>query len=41
MKNKDGGWKVNYRYKADGYTVFDMGNKPSERVTYIIHKTIH
>lgn len=40
IKNKDGGWKVNYRYKADGYTVFDTGRKSGEWVTYIINKSL-
>jgi len=35
-KLKKGNWKINYRYKADGYTVFDK-----DWVTYIINKALH
>ena len=40
-KLKDGGWKVTYRYKADGYTLFDEGKKYGEWVSYIIHRALN
>ena len=41
QKQKDGGWKVNYRYKADGYIVFDQGSKSGDWVSYMINKSIN
>ncbi|MEM9671302.1 MAG: hypothetical protein AAF992_01830 [Bacteroidota bacterium] len=40
-RTKDSGWKISYRYKADGYLVFDRGRKVGEWVTYIIGKAIN
>lgn len=40
-KQKDGGWKVNYRYKANGYMVFDQGSKSGDWVSYMINKSIN
>lgn len=37
----DGGWKINYKYKADGYKVFDTGSKSGEWVSYIIDKALN
>jgi hypothetical protein len=39
-KQKDSKWKVNYRYKADGYIVFDQGSKSGDWVSYIINNSI-
>ncbi len=35
-KQKDGGWKINFRYKADGYIVFDNGRSSAKWLTFII-----
>ncbi|MDR2039344.1 MAG: hypothetical protein LBQ60_15580 [Bacteroidales bacterium] len=35
-QTKDGNWKINYKYKADGYTVFDKGRGVSKWTTYVI-----
>lgn len=35
-----GGWKVTYRYKADGYLVFDQGKKEGDWLTYIISNAL-
>lgn len=40
QRQKDGKWKINYRYKADGYIVFDQGSKSGNWVSYIIHRSI-
>ena len=37
----DGDWKINYRYKAEGYNVFDNGAKSGEWVSYIIDKALN
>lgn len=39
-RQKDGGWKINYRYKADGYTVFDTERKSGDWTTYVISKSL-
>lgn len=39
-KSKDGGWKISYRYQADGYTVFDTGRKPGAWVSYVIGRAL-
>jgi len=39
-KQKDGKWKISYRYKADGYLVFDQGSKSGDWVSYIINQAI-
>lgn len=39
-QTKDGHWKINFRYKAEGYTVFDKGWNSNEWVTYIISKSL-
>jgi hypothetical protein len=39
-KQKDDKWKINYRYKADGYVVFDQGSKLGDWVSYIINRAI-
>lgn len=36
QKQNNGFWKLNFRYKADGYTVFDMGRKPAYWLSYIM-----
>jgi hypothetical protein len=40
QRQKDGKWKINYRYKADGYLVFDQGSKSGDWVSYIINQAI-
>lgn len=37
---QDDGWKITYRYRADGYMVFDKGRKPGAWVSYIINKAL-
>lgn len=39
-QTKDGNWKVNFRYKAEGYIVFDKGKNVSEWVSYILNEAI-
>jgi len=39
-KRKDIGWKVSYRYKSDGYIIFDKGQKTGDWVTYIINNAL-
>lgn len=39
-QTKDGNWKVSFRYKAEGYTIFDRGKVTHEWVTYIIKKSL-
>ena len=41
QQTKDGTWKINFRYKADGYTVFDKGRGASEWITYIIKQSLN
>lgn len=40
-QKKDGNWKNNFKYKADGYTVFDKGRGTSEWTTYIIKQSLN
>lgn len=40
QRQKDGKWRINYRYKADGYLVFDQGSKSGDWVSYIINQAI-
>ena len=40
QKQKEGKWKIDYRYKADGYLIFDQGSKPGDWVSYIINQAI-
>lgn len=40
-QNKDGKWKNNFRYKADGYIVFDKDKNSSEWTTYIIKQSLN
>ncbi|MCW8880262.1 MAG: hypothetical protein OQJ89_09395 [Kangiellaceae bacterium] len=35
------GWKVSYRYRADGYTPFDKGRKAGHWVSYIIRNSLN
>lgn len=35
-KKRNNGWKVDFRYKSDGYTSFDDGRKNGDWVTHII-----
>lgn len=37
---KNSGWKLTYRYKANGYLVFDKGRNEGDWVTYIIAKAL-
>lgn len=39
-QNKDGKWKNNFNYKADGYVIFDKGKKESEWTTHIIKQAL-
>ena len=39
-RTKEGNWKVNFRYKTEGYTVFDKGRRNSEWITYIISHSL-
>lgn len=39
-RQKDGGWKIDYRYKSDGYTVFDNGRKSGDWATYVLSKAL-
>jgi hypothetical protein len=44
LKNKqakDRTWNINFRYKAEGYIVFDKGRSSNEWVTYIIRKSLN
>jgi len=41
LQTNDGCWKINYRYRADGYTVFDKGRKSGDWVTYVIKKALN
>ncbi len=34
------GWKVSYRYRADGYVVFDKGAKAGAWVSYILNQAL-
>ncbi len=36
QKRLPGGWKISFRYKAEGYVVFDSGRKEGEWVSYIL-----
>lgn len=36
VRTHESTWKVDFRYRSTGYTVFDQGRKPSEWVTHII-----
>lgn len=40
-QKKDGNWKNDFKYKADGYTVFDKGRSTSEWTTYIIKQSLN
>lgn len=40
QRQKDSKWKISYRYKADGYIVFDQGSKSGDWVSYIIQNSI-
>lgn len=35
-----GGWRVSFRYKADGYRTFDKGRKPAHWLSYILHHVL-
>lgn len=37
-KTKDGYWKINYVYKADGYISFDKRGKKADWLTYMFNK---
>ena len=39
-QNKDGKWKNNFNYKADGYVIFDKDKKESEWTTHIIKQAL-
>lgn len=39
-KRNGDGWKIDYRYRADGYTVFDEGRQNGQWVSYIINKAL-
>ena len=39
-RTKNEGWKINFRYKADGYMVFDTGRKDADWLTYILNKAL-
>lgn len=39
-RNKDGKWKNNYKYKAEGYVVFDKDKKNNEWTTHIIEQAL-
>lgn len=39
-QTKDGSWRINFRYKAEGYTIFDKGRGASEWTTYIIKQSL-
>lgn len=36
LEIKKDGWKINYRYKSEGYIVFDEGNKNNDWINYLI-----
>lgn len=40
-RTKDGKWRTNFRYKADGYTVFDRKGTHGEWVTYVISSALN
>jgi len=40
IKTSEDNWKVNYRYKANGYTVFDKGRNSGDWVTHIINEAL-
>ena len=40
-KTKDGNWKTSFRYKADGYMVFDKGRGRNEWLTYVIKTSLN
>lgn len=40
-KTKDANWKISFRYKADGYMVFDKGRGRNEWVTYVINMSLN
>lgn len=35
-RKPDGTWKIDYRYRADGYFVFDRGRNSGEWVSYVL-----
>ena len=37
---KNGNWRISFRYKADGYSVFDKERTHGEWVTYIINRAL-
>ena len=37
-RTKDGKWKNNFKYKADGYLAFDKDKKESQWTTHIIEQ---
>jgi hypothetical protein len=40
-QKQDGNWKIDFRYKAEGYTVFDKGRDKSEWTTHIIKQSLN
>jgi len=40
-QTKNGNWKINFRYKADGYMVFDRGRGENKWVTYVIKTSLN
>ncbi|GCC53180.1 hypothetical protein SanaruYs_34230 [Chryseotalea sanaruensis] len=39
-KTKDGKWKNNFNYKAEGYVAFDSGKKTSDWTTHLINEIL-
>ena len=40
VKTNKGDWKISYRYRAEGYMIFDKGRGKNDWVSYIIGKAI-
>lgn len=39
-QSEEGRWKISYRYRADGYVVFDKGRNAAEWLSYTINKAL-
>ena len=40
-RREDNTWKVDYRYRSEGYAVFDNGGEPTNWVTHVIRSSLN